>query len=227
MDPLNFIKILAPLITVVIAFIAGFIELRLNPKNWLNRWFASFFFSASLAYLIYAIYHLLIFSPFITISIAAVVTQILFNFMILSLIMTVLVLEKFAEIAMSLKYLGIMAVAFILMSFGYFIWFPEVDPEYYGQGVINTITPPVWFMFVNICRMIVLIYVVIKYALIIKKTEGEAKNRIRWFFIGILFTIVGITFNLVGGIFNFILTEIITLILINIGAIIIVKGFFI
>ncbi|GAG84160.1 unnamed protein product, partial [marine sediment metagenome] len=44
MDPiiaLNIIKLIAPLITGIIALIAGFIELRLNSKNWLNRWFFS------------------------------------------------------------------------------------------------------------------------------------------------------------------------------------------
>jgi hypothetical protein len=39
MIPLYIIKIVTPLITGVIALIAGVIELRLNPKNWLNRWF--------------------------------------------------------------------------------------------------------------------------------------------------------------------------------------------
>ena len=111
MDPisiaLNIIKLIAPLITGIIALIAGFIELRFNPKNWLNRWFFSFFISASLGYLIYSVYHLVIFSSTITItSIAAVITQIFFNFIPISLVMTVFVLEKFPKIAMSLRYLG-------------------------------------------------------------------------------------------------------------------------
>ena len=41
MDPLNItlnlIKIIAPLITAIITLVAGLIQLRLNPKNWLNR----------------------------------------------------------------------------------------------------------------------------------------------------------------------------------------------
>ncbi|GAG24292.1 unnamed protein product, partial [marine sediment metagenome] len=36
----NLIKTVVASISVVIALIAGFVELRLNPKNWLNRWFA-------------------------------------------------------------------------------------------------------------------------------------------------------------------------------------------
>lgn len=226
MDPLNIIKIILPLVTVVISFIAGFIELRLNPKNWLNRWFFSFFISASLGYLVYSVYHLVIFSPPI-ISIAGVITQIFFNFIPISVVMTVFVLEKFPKRAMSPRYLGTMLIIFIIMSFGYFIWPPEVDPELYTQGIINTTTFLPWFLFVNIFRMVLFGYAVFKYAMITKKTEDEAKKRIRWFFIGILILIIGLIFNLFGGIFNLVLIEILALILFNVGAIIIVKGFFI
>ena len=230
MDPisitLNFIKLIAPLITGIIALIAGFIELRFNPKNWLNRWFFSFFISASLGYLIYSVYHIIIFSPTIT-SIAVVITQIFFNFIPISLVMTVFVLEKFPKKAMSPKYLGTMLVIFILMSFGYFWWTPRVDPDYYIQRIINTTTPLPWFVFVNFVRMILFGYALFKYAMITKKTEGEAKQRMRWFFIGILIIIIGLLFNLFGGILNIVLIEILALILFNLGAIIIVKGFII
>jgi len=230
MDPisitLNFIKLIAPLITGIITLIAGFIELRLNSKNWLNRWFFSFFISASLGYLIYSVYHIIIFSPTIT-SIAVVITQIFFNFIPISLVMTVFVLEKFTKKAMSPKYLGTMLVIFILMSFGYFWWTPTVDPDYYTQRIINTTTPLPWFVFVNFIRMVLFGYALFKYAVITKKTEGEAKQRMRWFFIGILIIIIGLLFNLFGGILNIVLIEILALILFNLGAIIIVKGFII
>jgi len=230
MDPisitLNFIKLIAPLITGIITLIAGFIELRLNSKNWLNRWFFSFFISASLGYLIYSVYHIIIFSPTIT-SIAVVITQIFFNFIPISLVMTVFVLEKFPKKAMSPKYLGTMLVIFILMSFGYFWWTPRVDPDYYIQRIINTTTPLPWFVFVNFIRMVLFGYALFKYAVITKKTEGEAKQRMRWFFIGILIIIIGLLFNLFGGILNIVLIEILALILFNLGAIIIVKGFII
>ena len=233
MDPLsitlNIIKLIAPLITGIIALIAGLIELRLNPKNWLNRWFFSFFISASLGYLIYSVYHLPIFSLTIT-SIAAVITHIFFNFIPISLVMTVFVLEKFPKIAMSFRYLGLMMLVFILMSFGYFFCPPIPDPLLFSQGVINTETYAPWFVFVNILRMELFGYAVFKYAIITKKTEGEAKRRIRWFFIGILIFIIGLIFNLFGGILApteilALITEILALILFNLGAIIIVKGF--
>jgi len=222
MDPisiaLNIIKLIAPLITGIIALIAGFIELRFNPKNWLNRWFFSFFISASLGYLIYSVYHLVIFSSTIT-SIAAVITQIFFNFIPISLVMTVFVLEKFPKI-------------FILMSFGYFFFPPIPEPLLFEKGVINTETYPPWFVFVNILRMELFVYALFKYAKITKKTEGEAKQRMRWFFIGILIIIVGLIFNLFGGIMSTteilaLIIEILALILFNLGAIIIVKGFII
>lgn len=230
MDPiiiaLNIIKLILPLITGIIALIAGFIELRLNSKNWLNRWFFSFFISASLGYLIYSVYHIIIFSPAIT-SIAVVITQIFFNFIPISLVMTVFVLEKFPKKAMSPKYLGTMLVIFILMSFGYFWWTPTVDPDYYTQRIINTTTPLPWFVFVNFVRMVLFGYALFKYAMITKKTDGEAKQRMRWFFIGIVIIIIGLLFNLFGGILNIVLIEILALILFNLGAIIIVKGFII
>jgi len=230
MDPiiiaLNIIKLILPLITGIIALIAGFIELRLNSKNWLNRWFFSFFISASLGYLIYSVYHIIIFSPAIT-SIAVVITQIFFNFIPISLVMTVFVLEKFPKKAMSPKYLGTMLVIFILMSFGYFWWTPTVDPDYYTLRIINTTTPLPWFVFVNFVRMVLFGYALFKYAMITKKTEGEAKQRMRWFFIGIVIIIIGLLFNLFGGILNIVLIEILALILFNLGAIIIVKGFII
>jgi len=229
MDPLYLIyiiKIIAPLITGIIALIAGLIELRLNSKNWLNRWFFSFFLSASLAHLVYSIYHLVIITESIT-SIGAVITQIFFNFIPISLVMTVFVLEKFSKGAMSLRYLGIMMLIFIIMSLGYFFLPPIPNSTKFTQRIIDTDTNPIWFIFVNILRMGLFGYALFKYGMIIKKTENEAKQRMRWFFIGILIVIIGLIFNLLGGIIKNTLIEILALILFNIGTITIVKGFFI
>ena len=229
MDPLYIIyiiKIIAPLITGIIALVAGLIELRLNPKNWLNRWFFSFFFSASLAHLVYSVYHLVIISQIVT-SIGAVITQIFFNFIPISLVMTVFVLEKFPKVAMSLRYLGIMILIFTLMSLGYIFLPPKPNLTKFSLGIIDTDTNPYWFIFVNILRMGLFGYALFKYAMIIKKTDDEAKQRMRWFFIGILISIIGLVFNLLGGILRNTLIEILALILFNIGTITIVKGFFI
>ncbi|MFX1600946.1 MAG: hypothetical protein ACFFB6_10150 [Promethearchaeota archaeon] len=225
MDPVYIIKLVSPFITGIIALIAGIIELRLNPKNWLNRWFFSFFLSASLGHLVYGIYHLIIINQILT-SIAAIMSHIFINFIPTSLLMTVFVLEKFTKRAMSLKYLGTTLLIFILMSFGYFIWFPTPDPTLFTQGIINTTTPPPWFLFVNILRVALFGYILFEYAMITKKTEDETKQRIRLFFIGIFISVIGLISNTVGGIFDLIFFEILALILINVGAIIIVKGFF-
>jgi len=66
--------------------------------------------------------------------------------------MTVFVLEKFPKIAMSLRYLGTMMLVFILMSLGYFIFPPRPDKDLFTDHMINTTTPPPWFILVNILR---------------------------------------------------------------------------
>lgn len=221
-------ELIVLVVTILITFIAGIIELRLNPVKWLNRWFAIFFFSASLGYLAYLIYHLItcVGCEGIVISIM-IIAQIFFNIMSISLVMTVLILEKSQKVAVNPKYLGIMISILILMSFGYFIWIPILDPVLYEQGIVNTITPMIWFAFVNITRVGLVIFVLYKYALITRKTEGETKRRIQWFFIGIIIAVIGLIINLIGGITNQILIESLALILLNIGGIVIVKGFFI
>ena len=226
MIPVEVMKIIPPLITGVIALLAGFVELRLNPKNWLNRWFFSFFLSASLAHFAYTIYHLVIISETIT-SIGAVITQIFFNLIPISLVMTVFVLEKFSKVAMSLRYLGVMMLIFILMSLGSILLPPKPDPTKFANGIIDTNTNPIWFISVNFLRMALFGYALFKYGMIIKKTEGEAKQRMKWFFIGILISFIGLIMNLLGGILINTVIEVLALILFNIGTITIVKGFFI
>ena len=226
-DALNILELIIGITTVIITFTAGFIELRLNPKNWLNRWFALFFFSASFGFLTYAIYHLITCSGCEPIVISIMIlAQIFFNFISISLVMTVFTLEKSSKLAMSLKYLGTMMALFMLISFGYFVWPPSLDPYEYTQGIVDTETPFYWFIFVNIVRIGLSIYVVYKYAMITRKTEGETKKRIQWFFISIIVIIIGLAINLIGGIAKLILIESLALILFNIGAILIVKGFF-
>ena len=224
----NIFKIIIAIIAIIITFIAGFIELRLNRSNWLNRWFALFFLSASLGFMAYTGYHLITCSGCEEIVISIMIlAQIFFNFIPISLVMTVFILEKSPKLAMSIKYFGSMMGLFILMSFGYFICPPELDPEKYQENIVNTETEPVLFIFVNVSRIILAGYVVYKYAMITKKTEGDTKKRIQWFFMGIIIVIAGLIFNLIGGFYSFIQFEILALILFSIGAILIVKGFFI
>jgi energy-converting hydrogenase Eha subunit E len=60
-----------------------------------------------------------------------------------------------------------------------------------------------------------------------KKIESETKNKIKWFSMGVIVIIVGIFSNLIGGAIHSILMEILALVIIDIGALLIFKGFLI
>jgi len=234
MDPFNLIKIITAIITVIVAFTLGFRVLRLNPGEMLNRWFTLFFISSSIGFLTYTIYHLI--TPESGISKDLIIplmiaTQICFNFIFISLVMTVFILEKYKKVAMSLKYFGTMIGIFIIMSFGYFIpiWTPSLNEGDWILGYVNTDTPPPWFIFVNLLRTGLSIYVIYKYAMMTRKIEEETKKKVKWFFIGIIFAVVTLLINLIGGLiggpFGSGLLEIIAIIIVDIGIVAIFKAF--
>ena len=224
MDLLNILKIVAATVTVIIAITVGIIELRLHPDNMLNRWFFLFFISASFGFLAYTTYHIILFNSDLVIPVM-ILAHILFNFIPVSLVMTVFIIEKYKKIAMSFKYLGTMMIIFAIMSFGYFIWVPELDMARYSQGIVDTTTPTGWFIFVNLTRIILFAFVVYKYAKITKSIGDDTKKRVQWFFIGIIIAIIGQFINIVGGMLGSIILEIIALILVDIGIILVFKGF--
>lgn len=224
MDPLNLIKIITAIISVIFAFIVGIRVWILSPDNLLNRWFTVFFLSASVGFLTYTIYHFITFNADIIIPLM-ITAHIFFNLLFISSVMTVFVLEKFKKIAMSLKYFGTMMAIFIIMSFGYFIWVPTLNTERFEQGIVDTETPIGWFIFVNIIRIGISIYVVYKYAIMTKKIGEETKKRVQWLFIGMIIITIGLFLNVLGGIFGSILTEIIALIAFDIGTIVLFKSF--
>ena len=226
MDISNLLKIITAIITVIFAFIAGYIELRRNPDYWLNRWFAIFFSSAALGFLFYTIYHINTLNPIIIIPMM-VTAQILYNFGIMALLMTVFILDHSEKIAMSFKYIRISFALFILSIFGYFIWIPTLNMERYKQGIVDTDTPLGWFIFVNIVRLGIIFFVIIKYALIAKGTEGITKKRVLWFLVGAVIFSIGIIVNMLGGILFSVWIEILGLIAFDIAIIITVKGFLI
>ena len=230
----NLIKTIVASISVVIALIAGFIELRLNPKNWLNRWFALFFISTALAFFIYALYHLINTNDFYTtqaIVIPMLITaHFLFSFVPICLVMTVFTLEKYKKIALNYKHLGLMMALLIIMTIGYFL--PGLRPillkgPYDTNRIIDTYTPSELFWFVNIIRLGLLFYVIFKYAMITRKVEEATKKRIQWFIAGVTIIIVGIVINLLGGFLVNAIIEIFALILLDIGIFVIIKGFLI
>lgn len=224
MDLLNILKIITATITIIIAITVGIIELHLNPDNLLNRWFFLFFISAALGFLAYTVYHIILNNSDIIIPIM-ILAQLLFNFIPISLVMTVFILEKYEKIAMSFRYLGIMIALFIIMSFGYFIWVPTLDMTDYSNGIVNTITRDELFIFVNFIRILLFVFVVYKYARITRSIGEDTKKRIQWFFAGIIVAIIGLLFNLVGGVLKWIPMEIIALIAVDIGIVLAFKGF--
>ena len=226
MDPLNILKIITTIITAVIALIIGLRVLSLNKSDLLNRWFALYFISSSLGFIIYAIYHLILNNKDVIIPLM-ITAHIFFNFNSISLTMTLFVLEKHTKIAMSIKYLGTMLIVFFVMSIGYFIFPPYLDTGDYALGIVNTHTPPGLLIFVNTIRILLAIYAAYRYIVINKKIEGETKNRIKWFSLGVIIIILGLFTNLAGGLFQSIEIEILALVIIDIGAILILKGFMI
>ncbi|MFX1297896.1 MAG: hypothetical protein ACFFD2_23995 [Promethearchaeota archaeon] len=226
MDPINVIKIITTLITSFISLVVGTRILILNRKDWLNRWFALFLYSSATGFLIYAIYHLILDNPGVIVPLM-ITSHIFFNFLMVSLTMTVFVLEKYTKIAMSLKYLGTMLIIFFFMSLGYFIFIPSLDMTRYAAGIVDTSTPLGWLITVNAIRIILGVYVVWRYIVMERKIEGETRNRIKWFSYGVIMAVLGITINLAGGALSSIPIEIIALISVDIGAILIFKGFLI
>jgi len=226
MDILNLIKIIAATLTVIISFTVGFRVLSLNPGNLLNKWFTLFFISSSLGFLTYTFYHLILNNSQIIIPIM-ITAHIFFNFIFISLMMTVFILEKYEKVAMSLRYLGIMLVLFIIMSVGYFIWTPELDMARYSQGIVDTNTPTEWFIFITLIRIVLSIYVIYKYAMITRKIEENTKKKVQWFFIGITFAVIGMFVNLIGGFLRSVIIEIFALIVIDVGTLAIFRGFLI
>jgi len=154
-----------------------------------------------------------------------ITAQILFNLIPISLVMTVFLLEKYKKIAMSFKYLGVMMIIFVSISFGYFIWIPKLNIADYSGGIVNTSTEFGWQLFVNVTRMVLLAYVVYKYAKITRNVGEDTKKRIQWFFMGVITVIIGLLINLIGGMFGSIILEVFALVIIDVAIILIFKGF--
>jgi hypothetical protein len=113
------------------------------------------------------------------------------------------------------------------MSIGYFIFPPYLDTGYYALGIVNTHTPPGLLIFVNTIRILLAIYAAYRYILITRKIEGETKNRIKWFSLGVIVFLFGLFINLTGGLLSLIALEILALIIIDIGALLVLRGFLI
>ncbi|NHJ22654.1 MAG: hypothetical protein EAX91_17035 [Candidatus Lokiarchaeota archaeon] len=226
MDPLNLLKIVTTITTAIIALIIGLRILSLNRRDLLNVWFTLYFMTSSLGFIFYAVYHLIFNNANIIIPLM-ITAQILFNLNSISLIMTVFALEKYSQIAMSVKYFGTMTVVFFVMTIGYFLFPPYLDMGDYALDIVNTHTPPGLFIFVNAIRLLLAVYAVLRYIIITKKLEGKTKKKVKWFILGVLVLIMGLFTNLLGGLLSLIVVEVVALIIVDIGAILVLKGFLI
>jgi len=97
----------------------------------------------------------------------------------------------------------------------------------YADGIVDTHTPPGLFIFVNAIRILLVLYAAYRYIVINRKIEGETKNRIKWFSLGVIVFLFGLSINLTGGLFSLIVLEILALIIIDIGALLVLRGFLI
>ncbi len=225
-NPLNVLKIVTTIITCALALVAGFIEIRKNPKYWLNRWFALYFSAISIGFLVYSIYHLIIVESLIPLVIPLMITaQILYHVGMVSLLMTTFILDYSEKVAMDKKYLLIILALLIISSFGYFVWYPELNMENFAKGVVDTETPLFWYLFVSLFRVSISAYVLYKFSRILQKLDGMERKRILWFFIGSAINIGGILINMIGGIVSLLILEILGLATFNIGTFFIVRGF--
>jgi len=226
LDPLNLSKIITTIITAVIALIIGLRVLSLNKSDILNRWFAMYFISSSLGFTFYSIYHLILNNADIIIPLM-ITAQIFFNLNAISLIMTYFSLKEHSKTVMSWKYLGAMLIVFFAMSIGYFIFRPHLDMNKYALERVDTRTPFELLVFVNAIRILLALFAVYKYIVITRKLEGRTKNRMIWFSVGVIVFILGLLINLLGGLLASVEMEIVALITIDIGALVVLKGFLI
>jgi len=99
------IKTLMAGLTFVVGLLAAIVEIRKNPNYWLNRFFGLFFIFASLGFLGYVAYHIILTNIDAVLSIM-IITNLILNASIACLLMTEFILEHSERIAMTLKYIG-------------------------------------------------------------------------------------------------------------------------
>ena len=226
MDVVILIKVIFAIVTTIIISSVGIRVLSINRANQLNRWFFLFSISSSLGFLLYTIYHFITNNASIVIPIM-VTAHISFNFTVVALLMTVFILDKFSKVAMTPRYLLLIFALFFLMSFGYFIWTPTLNMESYALGIVDTITPIGWHIFLNLIRMLISIYVVYKYIIMTRTIEKETRKKIQWFSVGVIIMVVGLFINVLGGFLSSSTLEIIAIITFTLGSLTIFKGFLI
>ena len=122
------------------------------------------------------------------------------NFGLSCLLQTEFILEQSAKEAMTLPYLALSGGLFLIFSAGYLAWIPTIDEAEYALGIVGTNTNMFWFITVNLYRLGLLAYIIIKYYLIGKKAKGVTKKKMSIFTYSLIVAVVGIVFNLAAGV---------------------------
>jgi len=226
MDPLNTIKIVSSFITLIIAIVCGVIELKKNPEYWVNRFFALTYIFLGIGLVFYTGYHIILNNPSVIIPMN-IIANIFFNLGLSSLIMVTFIIDHSEKTALSVKYFCISFGISSVILLGYIFWTPTLNMEYYELGIVDTETPLFYFFFLSLFRLIVIIYVLIKFNIVSNKAKGIAKKRLKLVSRGTLLLIVGFMINIfsaqIGDIGIYL--EISGLWLCIVGLLISVKGF--
>ncbi|MHA1647076.1 MAG: hypothetical protein ACTSVU_07895 [Promethearchaeota archaeon] len=191
-------KIVTGILTCIIGISVGVLEFKRNSKYWLNRFYGFFFIFSAIGFFIYALYHF-IFSNAQGVLFWMVTAQIIFNFSLLGLLFSEFVIEFGEKQAAQLKLLIPALIFFISSIFGYFIWKPTLNMEVYGDELVDTHTPVGWLIWVTFYRLAIMIYVLGKYWLLSRRSEGIFKNQLQRLTFGLLFVIFATALTLFGS----------------------------
>ena len=197
---LNWLKIGVAIGTVLTAVICGTIVIRKNPRYWLNRFFTGFYLSGAIGFLFYTIYHIYgIYKP--AIIPLMIIGHVFMNFGLSCLLQTEFILEHSSKEAMTFPYLALSGGLFLISCAGYvFTGIVTLDETQYSNKIIDTHTNIYWQIIVNLYRLGVFLYIIIKYSIISKKAKGATKDKLRIFSISLVIAMGGIILNLAAGV---------------------------
>ena len=195
MDPLNTIKVISSFIMLIAAIVCGIVELKKNPEYWLNRFFALTYIFIGVGSAFYTAYHIILDNPTIIIPLN-IAANIFYNLGLSCLIMVTFILDHSEKEAVSSRYLVIAFGVNCVILLGFIFWTPTLNLDYYELGIVDTETPLFFFLALSILRLVVVLYVMIKFNVISKKSEGIIKKRVRLVSIGTLILVIGFMMNI-------------------------------
>jgi hypothetical protein len=200
---LNWLKIAVAVGTVLTAIICGTIVIKKNPNYWLNRFFTAFYLSGAIGFLFYTIYHIYGINKGAIIPLM-ISGHVFMNLGLSCLLQTEFILEHSSKEAMTFPYLALSAGLFLISCAGYFFrGIVILDDMEYANKIIDTHTNTYWQITVNLYRLGVFLFIIIKYTLISKKAEGVTIKKLKIFTSSLIIAMVGIVLNLAAGvIFN-------------------------